>query len=57
MAHNSRVPMGNATQPPRAACKICGCSIFINDVTRWVTSPNPGLAHDVCAEETPPAVA
>lgn len=53
MAHTSRVP-GHSMRPPRAACKICGCSIFINDETRWVVSPNPGLVHQVCAEENPP---
>jgi len=45
------VRIGDAQKPPRTTCKICNCSIFVGDETRWVTSPNPGLAHRICADE------
>jgi hypothetical protein len=53
-AKNTRAPFGTSRNPPRTTCKICGCSIFEGDETAWVVSPNPGLAHQVCAEEAPP---
>jgi hypothetical protein len=51
MDAKSGAPSGQ--RPPRTTCKICWCSIFAEDDTRWVTQPNPGLAHRVCVEEPP----
>jgi hypothetical protein len=53
-AYNTGKPLGALTNPPRAKCKICGCSIFPSDETAWAVTPNPGLVHKMCAEETPP---
>lgn len=43
--------LADQRRAPRTTCKVCWCSIFATDDTSWVTHPNPGLAHTVCAEE------
>lgn len=37
-------------KPPRTTCKICWCSIFESEETKWVISPSPGIAHKDCPE-------
>jgi hypothetical protein len=43
----------DARRAPRTTCKVCWCSVFADDDTVWVTEPNPGIAHRICAEEKP----
>lgn len=50
ITHNRASGIANRQRPPRTTCKICWCSVFPEDVTVWVVSPQPGLAHKTCAE-------
>lgn len=52
-AKNTRGPLSKTLLPPTSVCKICRCSIYITDELGWVVSPQPGLAHKICAEEAP----
>jgi len=45
--------LSDIRRAPRTTCKVCWCSVFADDDTAWVTEPNPGIAHRVCAEEKP----
>lgn len=45
---------GDTRKTPRTTCKVCWCSIYTEDVTVWVVTPSPGLAHSVCVATTPP---
>jgi len=48
---NTRGGHAERTAPPRTKCKICWCSVFPEDDTMWVTSPQPGIAHTTCTKD------
>lgn len=49
--HHDTGPSGPSVRPPRSTCKICWHSIYVHQETDWVVSPNPGLAHQDCAQK------